>query len=237
MCYHTNTPSKANLSKILKPTVEIRPYPELVFANGFEQPDVPVMKSDNGNAVVHWPWSGYRPPTAKFTYSTLNARSETVFDSPLFGDSIRERRCLMFVQGFYEWSKVGKEDFERKAMSKDRKTPYYISREDDLPFAMAGIWKGWGVHDGKLHRSLSIITTQSGELMTWLRPTNPRSTLILDADKWDQWLDPHATEAQVKELFQVYDDSVFRAIPLKHSPLVQQKVQVESPKSEQGNLF
>ncbi len=229
MCYHTNTPKKENLSKILKPSVEILPYPELEFANGFEQPEVPVMKNDNSNVVVPWPWSGFIIPGQKFGYTTLNAKSETIFESKLYGSSIRERRCLMFVQGFYEWSEVGVD-------KRGKKKPYYITRKDGMPFAMAGIWKDWGMVGGQPHRSMSIITTDADELMSSLRPETPRATLVLDANCWDQWLDPHATENQIKELFRVYPDHVFQTIELEHSPLIKKKDQVLK-NDQQGSLF
>ena len=212
MCYHVNTPTHSNLSKILKPDVEILPYPELQFSNGFAQPLVPVMKNDNQNVVSPWPWSGFIIPGGKFALTTLNATCEKVFESRLYGDSIRHRRCLMFVQGMYEWSIVG-------MTKKNEKIPYYIDRIDEMPFALAGIWKDWGIVDGKPHQSLSIITTPANEFMTHLRPDVPRQTLILDKNKWEQWLDPKATELQVKDLFQIYPDGNLKITQLDKSPL------------------
>ena len=212
MCYHVNRPDKANLSTILKPDIEILPYPELEFANGFAKPEMPVLKNDNFNAITPWPWSGFIPPTDKFKYTTLNARCETVFRSSLYGESAKLRRCLMFIQGMYEWSPGP----ENKVVDKD---PYYIDRLDRQPFAVAGIWKDWGIYNDKPHRSMSIITTPANELLLSLRPDPPRMLLILDKNKWDQWLDPKASERDLTELFQTYPDGYLEEHLLAKSPL------------------
>jgi putative SOS response-associated peptidase YedK len=34
---------------------------------------------------------------------TLNARAETIFEKPAFRYSIQSKRCLVLVDGFFEW--------------------------------------------------------------------------------------------------------------------------------------
>jgi putative SOS response-associated peptidase YedK len=39
-------------------------------------------------------------------YKTINARVETVDTAPSFRQAFKKRRCLIPVDGFYEWKKV-----------------------------------------------------------------------------------------------------------------------------------
>ncbi len=63
----------------------------------------------------------------------INARAETLADKPAFAEAGRSRRCLIPASGFYEWS-VG---------AGGRKLPWYLSRRDARPLALAGIWQDW----------------------------------------------------------------------------------------------
>jgi len=51
---------------------------------------------------------------------TLNAKSETVFTLPSFKNSIREKRCLVIVDGFYEWRTIGKQKYPYFIQYKER---------------------------------------------------------------------------------------------------------------------
>ena len=59
----------------------------------------------------------------------FNARAETVAERPAFRAAFARCRCLIPANGFYEWqSGVG------------GKTPMWIYRTDERPFALAGIY-------------------------------------------------------------------------------------------------
>src|SRR5215475_7678455 len=60
----------------------------------------------------------------------INAKSETVDRLPTFRDAYRKRRCIVPVDGFFEW----------KAIKGQRaKQPYAIAMKDGAPFGIAGI--------------------------------------------------------------------------------------------------
>jgi putative SOS response-associated peptidase YedK len=42
-------------------------------------------------------------PAFSTKLSTINAKSETVFDSPLFRDLVTKQRYVVPISGFYEW--------------------------------------------------------------------------------------------------------------------------------------
>jgi len=79
--------------------------------------------------------------------STINAKSETVFDSPLFGELVTRQRCIVPISGFYEWKAEGQ-----------RKRPFKIHLENNTIMNVAGIWDTWRPGTPLERRSFSILT-------------------------------------------------------------------------------
>ncbi len=71
----------------------------------------------------------------------FNARAETVAEKPSFRAAFKRRRCLVPIDGFYEWgpgtARPG------GPTGKVRKQPWYVRRADGAPMAMAGLWEDW----------------------------------------------------------------------------------------------
>ena len=64
----------------------------------------------------------------------INAKCETVQRLPTFRDAYRKRRCIVPVDGFFEW----------KAMKGQRaKQPYAVAMKDGSPFGLGGLWENW----------------------------------------------------------------------------------------------
>jgi putative SOS response-associated peptidase YedK len=113
---------------------------------------------------------------------TSNARAETLLEKPSFKNAFRSRRCLIPADGFYEWSKQGKE-----------KIPYYLSMKSDEPLAFAGLWERWRDPAGKIVESCTIITTTPNSLLEKL---HHRMAVILRPEHFKLWLDPSLTRAE-----------------------------------------
>ena len=64
----------------------------------------------------------------------INAKCETVRELPTFRDAYRKRRCIVPVDGFFEW---------RAIKGQKAKQPYAIAMKDGAPFGIAGIWENW----------------------------------------------------------------------------------------------
>ncbi len=103
----------------------------------------------------------------------INARAETVAEKPAFRGAYRQRRCLVPVDGFYEWRK--EDDGTKQA--------FRIAMADDAPFAFAGIWESWGEADTL--ESFAIITTDANHT---LAPVHHRMPVILAPQDYDAWL-------------------------------------------------
>jgi len=118
---------------------------------------------------------------AKIAGKLTNARSEGIETKPSFRQALKKRRCLILIDGFYEWKREGK-----------TKAPFYFHREEDKPFALAGLWEQWTSPEGTELRTCTVITTAANALMA---PIHDRMPVILSPDQFDLWLNPKPLDA------------------------------------------
>jgi putative SOS response-associated peptidase YedK len=133
------------------------------------------------------PWAKAGPDGAPEGKGPLliNARADKVTSSPAFRSSAKSKRCLVPMDGYYEW-RVSSDGADKKS----RKTPFFMFREDGEPLFMAGLWSVWKpAKDGSPLLSCTIITTGApGELAE----IHDRMPLVVPERDWDRWLDPDA---------------------------------------------
>ena len=79
----------------------------------------------------------------KPSFSSINARIETVSEKPAFREPWQRNRCLIPVSGYYEWSGI--------------KQPYYIRGEGPI-LMLGGIFETWRSSGGAFIESFSILT-------------------------------------------------------------------------------
>jgi putative SOS response-associated peptidase YedK len=118
----------------------------------------------------------------------INVRSEEAASKSAFRSALKRQRCLVPCTGFFEWKAVADE-----GSKKPKKQPYYIRRQDDGVFALAGLWERWHASDGALVESYSILTTKPNELVSSLHDRMP---VIVRRDDYDFWLDPNMQDAE-----------------------------------------
>ncbi|WP_336037047.1 SOS response-associated peptidase [Halobacterium yunchengense] len=120
----------------------------------------------------------------------INARAETLTENRAFADAYRERRCVVPVDGFYEWVETA-----------DGTRPHFVSRTDDRPFLLAGLWETWTPEhrqtglgefggsgpgrDAEPVRSFTVVTTEPND---FLADYHHRMAVVLDGDERDRWL-------------------------------------------------
>lgn len=116
----------------------------------------------------------------------INARADKVTTSPAFRSSAKSKRCLVPMDGYYEWRT--NPATEATAGKKARKTPFYLHRIDGEMLFAAGLWSVWKpAKDASPLLSCTIITTDAvGEL----GEIHDRMPLIVAESDWDRWLDP-----------------------------------------------
>jgi putative SOS response-associated peptidase YedK len=115
---------------------------------------------------------------AKIANKLSNARSEGIETKPSYKNALKKRRCLILIDGFYEWKREGK-----------TKTPFFFHRTDGKPLALAGLWEQWTTPEGSELRTCSIITTSANALMSTMHDRMP---VILQPDQFNTWLKPGA---------------------------------------------
>jgi len=138
----------------------------------------------------------------------INARSETLAEKPAFKGLFRKKRCLIPMDGFYEW-KAGREDGPLNAKGKPLKQPLFIRRIDGEPLAVAGLWTAWkDPTDAKsrfLH-SATIVTTAANDFM---EPVHNRMPVLVPQSLWAEWLNPGNDDLErLSELFSERNDGL-----------------------------
>lgn len=144
--------------------------------------DVLTVREGSGGreaALLKW---GLVPRWAKdpgIGNKLINARAETVTEKPSFREAFARRRCLVPVDGFFEWARRG-----------ERKRPFYFHMRDGEPFAIAGLWERWEGDGGPLE-TCTLLTTEANEL---LAPYHDRMPVILRPEDYEMWLDSDVHE-------------------------------------------
>jgi len=172
---------------------------------------LPVVVQRPDRVLQHVRW-GLIPGWAtdeKIGNRMINARAETLPQK--FKDALELRRCLVAVDGFYEWKNEG---------VKEQKTPMYIHRRDGAPFAMAGLWERWKSPMGEVVESGTIITVNPNALMKGIHNRMPA---ILPPEAYAGWLDPKVRDVErLMKLLLPYgsdDLEAYSVSPLVNSPL------------------
>ena len=128
---------------------------------------------------VHWGLVPFWAKELKVGNRMINARAETLAEKNAYKRAFAKRRCIIPVDGFYEW---------HKRPGHPTKQPYYVERVDGAPFAVAGLWEIWRGPDGDgdPFPSVTIITGAANEKMAAIHDRMP---IVLPPAAWDTWLD------------------------------------------------
>lgn len=144
-----------------------------------------------GNFVSFAPGS---PPTF-----LINARSETALEKRTFSKALKERRCLVPADGFFEWKR------DEKGRTKQA---YYFQRKEGAAYFMAGLY--WAAEGDQPNRYI-VLTTAPNAL---LEPIHDRMPVILTDDAAKGWLDSSTTGEDARSLCLTYPASDMVAHPV-----------------------
>ena len=162
-----------------------------------------VREPDSEREAVMAKW-GLLPHWAKDTkiaFKMINARAETLTEKPAYRGLLKQHRCLIPADGFYEW--IVDED--------GKKTPIYFQLAERTLFAFAGLWTSRTDEErGEVVESCTIITTTPNELVA---PVHDRMPVILSVDAESVWLDSAVSKEHALGLLEPYPASLMVATP------------------------
>lgn len=119
----------------------------------------------------------------------INARMETVADKPAYKRAFAVRRCLLPADGYFEWYPTSRTTKAGKPV----KQPFFIRPADGGVLAMAGLYEIWrdpsrSEDDPERFRwTCTVLTTEAEDSLGHIHDRMP---LMVERDRWSQWLDP-----------------------------------------------
>lgn len=124
--------------------------------------------------MLHWGLIPFWAKDKKISHSLINARAETVADKPAFRNAFKTHRCIVIMNGFFEWKR-----------DNSAKKPFYFKSKNDGLLAVAALWDEWKGTDEECIQSCCLITTDANQLM---QPIHERMPVLLDDNHQQAWL-------------------------------------------------
>lgn len=189
MCYYVDAKlSRKEIREVFNVETEFTEFKGDKMLSGFrakgtvEKP-LPIITDENPDTAIIGDW-GLLPFFSKdraFQAKTLNAVIEELESKNSYKNSIT-KRCLVLVNGFYEWrslDKFGNPDPDGKIKQLHR-----IHLDNgDRPFALAGIYNVWNNIT-----TFSICTTKANTLMADVHNSKKRMPVVLNESDHLKWL-------------------------------------------------
>ena len=162
----------------------------------------PVITSDDVAHIHLYRWGliPFWAKDVKIGSKLINARAETLLDKTAFRQSLSTKRCLVPLDGFYEWKINGKQ-----------KSPYRIIAKDQEIFSVAGLWDSWQNTNGDIIHSFTIITIAPNNLM---KEIHDRMPAMLMKENESLWLDNDVKAKDALQLLLPYPSEQMEAYPV-----------------------
>lgn len=118
----------------------------------------------------------------------INAQAEGIASKLSFRLPIRQRRCLIFADSYYEWKKEGRTT-----------QPYRVQLSNGDLMAFAGVWDVWVDADKQLYKTFSIITTTANQDLQEITATR-MPVIITEGAEQARWLGEHSLDNALNQL-------------------------------------
>lgn len=188
-----------NLGKTYKPSYNLAPQdicPIIVSSKHFDE-----EQSSADRTVIPALWSlipkWHKGDYRKHGLTTNNARIEGIKDSKLYKPLLEKKRCVVAIEGFYEWQTTNP-----KTKSSERPV-YYIHMPQDEGIKLedkstwncdniklmyiAGLFDIWHDDNGDSIYSFTICTFESDKFFGWLHHRTPG--ILETEEQISNWLD------------------------------------------------
>jgi putative SOS response-associated peptidase YedK len=200
---------EAEIKRLEKELRELS-MPPLFHVSGFAHPDLLCFTHADGPnfSPMRWglvpSWVKDAAQAAQLSKQTLNARGESIFEKPSFRHAAAKNRCLVLVDGFFEFHHLGKRTF-----------PFHIRMKSGEPMALGGLYEHWRGPDGIALTTVSIVTTEANALMRHIhnnpKAEGPRMPFIVPRGVDEEWLGSGADKDRITSLIQPYDEDALEA--------------------------
>jgi putative SOS response-associated peptidase YedK len=202
------------------------PLPNYNVAPTHMHPLITNVEKDKIN-IFRWGLIPNWSKDEKIGYNMINARIETLLEKTSFKNLISNKRCIVPMDGFYEWKTEGKE-----------KQPYRIFTKDQEIFCCAGLYDSWRHPDGRTVNSYTIITLEANEFMSEIHHRMPA---ILTNISERMWLNGKDTPEETLAILNQYDSDKMDKYPVnpKVGNVREQSKDLIRPYTiiKQGSLF
>ena len=157
------------------------------FTSAFEHDAFPIAYFERSKqfGFMQWGlvprWCRSEDKALKLWNQCINARSETMFEKPSFKASSLDRRCVIYMTGFFEYHHQG-----------SKRIPFFIQDSEADTMLVGGLWEEATIVS-KVWRTFTIVTVPANDKMSLIHnnPKNPnRMPLILRPDQVDEWINP-----------------------------------------------
>jgi len=189
-------------------------YRPSYYYHAFGLPSLPAICSGEPSVIRLLKW-GLIPSWTKnidqaniIRYKTFNARSESIETKPSFSSSFQSKRCIIPVNGFFEWQHLGKE-----------KIPWYVYHTGNEVLSIAGIYDDWIENNtGEAFSTFSIVTTEANDLMARIHNSGKRMPVILNKSDENRWIDLSISQTDALSLLYPCPSEILKAHTI--SPLI-----------------
>ena len=192
----------------------------------------PVLTNDRPDEFHYLKW-GLVPFWAKDEktgYQLINARAETLIEKPAFKGAFKNRRCLIPLDGFYEWQR------QKSGLN----LPYRFVLQHKEVFAVAGIWESWEKPVGTTLHSFSIITVRANKTVGKLHGRMP--AILFPSDE-HLWLENDIPMQDLMQLLKPFPEDLIFGYPVSTKVNSVRNngpdliLETAHPSLEQGSLF
>ena len=204
MCYNISllNPSELGIRydiplSLDDPLFKIQP---IYHRNAFDLLKYPIITNQEPKKINYFTW-GLIPYwiknlniAKKIQVKTMNARCETIFEKPSFKSAVEKRRCIIPVDGFFEWRYYNGKNY-----------PYYVYLPNNKIFSIAGIWDVWNNSDTeKDHYTFSLITCRANQMMEKIHNKKKRMPVILPRNSENEWIDNKSSKYKIERMLKPY---------------------------------
>ena len=152
---------------------------------------IPTILNTDPDHIVYTMWGITRHFGEKKMFF-INARNDSMM-KPTWKKLLREQRCLILADGFYEWQK-----------QTQPKVPYRFELKTKEPFSFAGLWQLEKDKSGNDVVHTVIITTEPNDLV---EPVHNRMPVMLTEQAERMWLNHDISEDEAIQLLIPYSAS------------------------------